>query len=174
MSAFSSNKGLFVYRQVKPFDTLVTRTLLEILVSLIASFMFIVIGLYLGMDISIKNFNMLIFALVWLCIFGFAIGLMNAVFSYFYEFYGKVIHIIMAPLLFVSALMYTVDSLPPLAREIVLYNPLVHFMEMIHGYYFHSLNTYYVDYEYMLYWTLIPLWIGLFFYLRVEKRILSS
>lgn len=174
MNAFSANKALFAYKQVKPFDTVVTRVLLELLVSSVATLVFIGIGLYIGLDLSVKNFNMVMLAVVWLCLFGFAVGLMNAVFAYFYEFYAKVANVIMAPLLFVSAIMYTVDSLPPVLREIILYNPLVHFMEMIHGFYFHNLTTQYVDYEYMLTWTLIPLWIGLFFYKRSEKRILMS
>ena len=174
MHAFSANKALFAYKQVKPFDTLVTRLLLEMLVSSVATLVFIAIGLYIGLDLSVKNFNMVIVAVLWLCLFGFAIGLMSAVFAYFYEFYAKVIGIVMAPLMWISAIMYSVDSLPPVARKIVLLNPLAHFMEMIHGFYFHKLTTEYVNYEYMLYWTLIPLWIGLFFYKRSEKRILMS
>jgi capsular polysaccharide transport system permease protein len=174
MHAFSANKALFAYKQVKPFDTVITRVLLELLVSSVATLFFVGLGAYLGLDISVKNFNMVMLAVIWLVLFGFAIGLMNAVFAYFYEFYAKIVNVLMAPLMFVSAIMYSVDSLPPLARKIILYNPLTHFMEMIHGYYFHPLTTQYVDYEYMLYWTLIPLWIGLFFYIRAEKRILSS
>jgi len=174
MNAFSANKALFAYKQVKPFDTLVTRLLLEMLVSSVATLVFIAIGLYIGLDLSVKNFNMVVLAVVWLCAFGFAIGLMSAVFAYFYEFYAKVVGIIMSTLMWISAIMYSVDSLPPVARKIVLLNPLAHFMEMIHGFYFHKLTTQYVDYEYMLYWTLIPLWIGLFFYQRSEKRILMS
>ena len=173
-NAFGANKALFVYKQVKPFDTIVTRTLLEILVSLVATLVFIVLGWYLDFDIAVKNFNMVMFAVAWMCLFGFGIGLMSAVFAYFYEFYAKLVNIIMTPLLFISALMYTVDSLPPVLREIILYNPLVHFIEMIHGFYFQSLDTRYVDYNYMMFWTLIPLFIGLFFYRRSEERILSS
>ena len=174
MNAFEANKTLFAYKQVKPFDTIITRVILELLVSSIVTLVFIGIGLYLGIDISVKDFNMVVLAILWLCFFGFALGLMNAVFAYFYEFYAKIINVIMTPLMFISAIFYTVDSLPPFAREIIYYNPLAHFMEMIHGYYFYGLTTQYVDYEYMLYWTLIPLWIGLFFYIRSEKRILSS
>ncbi|WP_304544104.1 ABC transporter permease [Sulfurimonas microaerophilic] len=174
MSAFSANQALFAYRQVKPFDTIVTRVILEILVSSVATLVFLAIGVYFEFDIAIKDFNMVMFAVVWLCVFGFGLGLMSAVFAYFYETFGKIMNIIMTPLLFVSALMYTVDSLPPVLREIILYNPLVHFIEMIHGFYFHALDTQYVDYEYMIYWTLLPLFIGLFFYTKSEKRILSS
>ena len=174
MNAFSANKALFAYKQVKPFDTIVTRVLLELLVSSVATLIFIAIGLYIGLDINVKNFNMVMLAIVWLCTFAFGIGLMNAVFAYFYESYVKIINVIITPLMYISAIMYSVDSLPPVLRKIILYNPLTHFMEMIHGYYFHPLTTQYVDYTYMLYWTLIPLWLGLFFYIRAEKRILSS
>jgi len=117
---------------------------------------------------------MVILAVVWLALFGFSLGLLSAVIGMFYEIYTKILNIIMTPLLFVSALMYTVDSLPPVLREIILYNPLVHFIEMIHGYYFNVLDTQYVDYEYMFYWTFIPLFLGLYFYKKAAKKIISS
>ena len=174
MNAFSSNSALFAYKQVKPFDTIVARFMLEVLVSVLATIIFVLIGLYFGFDISVQNFTMVALAVLWLCLFAFGFGLMNAVLSHFYETYEKIINVMMTPLLFISALMYTVDSLPPVLRELVLYNPLVHFMEMIHGYYFVALDTKYVSYEYMFYWTFIPLYLGLFFYVRAEKRILST
>lgn len=174
MDAFNSNAGLFSYKQVKPFDTIVTRFILEILISTIATLVLIFIGWYIGFDMQVQNFSMVILAVVWLCAFGFGLGLMSAVFNSFYETYGKIMNVLMTPLLFISALMYTVDSLPPLLQELILYNPLVHFIEMIHGNYFYALSTEYVDYEYMMYWTLIPLWLGLYFYIRSEKKILAS
>lgn len=174
INAFSSNMALFVYKQVKPFDTVVSRVLLEVLISVLATFVFLFIGWYFGFDITIENFNMVIFAVAWLVVFGFAIGLMSAVLGTFYETYIKIIGVILSPLLFVSALMYTVESLPHVLREIILYNPLVHFMEMIHGYYFTTLDTKYVDYEYMMYWTIIPLFVGLFLYENSKEKIVAS
>ncbi|WP_297443785.1 ABC transporter permease [Sulfurimonas sp.] len=174
LNAFSANQALFSYIQVKPIDTLITRFLVEILVSIAATLVFIGIGLYFGFDLHVKNFNMVILAVAWMCLFGFSLGLLSAVIGAFYETYVKIVNVIMAPLLFVSALMYTVDSLPPVLREIILYNPLVHFIEMIHGNYFNALDTQYVDYEYMFYWTFIPLFLGLYFYTRAEKKIISS
>jgi len=64
MNAFSTNKALFAYKQVEPFYTLVTRLFLEMLVSAVATLIFIAIGLYLGLDLSVKNFNMVIFAVL--------------------------------------------------------------------------------------------------------------
>ncbi len=174
MSAFSANMALFSYKQVKPIDTIITRFLVEILVSVMATLVFLGIGLYFDFDVHVQNFTMVVLAVVWFAVFGFAIGLLTAVVGTFYETFTKIVNVIMTPLLFVSALMYTVDSLPPVLREIILYNPIVHFIEMIHGNYFNSLTTEYVNYAYMFYWTFVPLYLGLYFYIRAEKKLIAS
>jgi capsular polysaccharide transport system permease protein len=174
LTSFSANSALFVYKQVKPFDTLISRFFLEILISFIATMIFLFIGWFFNFNISIQNFNMVILAVIWLSIFAFSFGLFSAVISSFYETYEKLVSVIMSPLLFISALMYTVDSLPPSLREIILYNPLVHFIEMIHGNYFIVLDTKYVDYEYMFYWTIVPLFLGLFLYRKAQYKIVAS
>jgi len=174
IGAFSSNQALFNYVQVKPIDTLITRFLIEILVSSMATLVFLALGLYFEFDIAVKDFSVVILSVVWLSIFGFSVGLFTAIVGTFYETFIKIVNILMTPMMFISALMYSVDSLPPLLREIILYNPLVHFIEMIHGNYFSVLNTQYVDYSYMFYWTFIPLFLGLYFYSKAEKKIISS
>ncbi len=174
MGAFSANAALFNYRQVRPFDTLVSRVLVEILVSTMATLAFIGIGLYFEFNITVKDFSMVILAVVWLVLFAFGFGLFSAVMATFFENYAKIVQVIMTPLLFISALMYTVESLPQALREIILYNPLVHFIEMIHGNFFTTLTTEYVDYSYMFFWTFIPLFAGLYLYRASEKRIIST
>jgi len=87
---------------------------------------------------------------------------------------GKFIGIISFTLLIFSAIFYPIISLPSAAQDILLYNPLVHFMEMIHGFWLDELDTQFVDYLYMLEWTLIPLFIGIWLYYRLEKRIISQ
>ena len=174
LGAFSANAALFSYRQVRPFDTLISRFFVELLVSSMATIAFVVIGLYFDFNISVQNFGMVMLAVAWLALFAFGFGLFSAVLATFFETYAKVVKVITTPLLFISALMYTVESLPPMLREIILYNPLVHFMEMIHGNYFVTLTTDYVDYTYMFYWTFIPLFAGLYLYRGSEKGIIAS
>ncbi|HFU76096.1 MAG TPA: hypothetical protein ENK66_07615 [Arcobacter sp.] len=174
LNAFNANKALFNYKQVKPFDTLVSRFIVQFLILSIAILIFISFGLYFQLDIAVKDVNMVLFAIIWLGVFGFSLGLLFAVIATFYETFAKVMGYISMPLFFGSGLLYTVDSLPQFAQEIILYNPVIHFIELIHGSYFHALDTKYVDYTYMLYWTVVPLFIGLFFYIRSEEKILSS
>jgi len=174
LNAFDGNRALFVYRQVKPVDTIFSRFFVEFLVMCATIILFVSIGLYFGMDLRVKDFNMVILAIIWFGIFGFSLGLLFAVINTFYETFGKIISFISMPLFLLSGIFYTVASLPPLARELIWYNPVVHFIEMIHGNYFRVLNTDYVDYTYMMWWTIIPLFLGLFFYKKAEKKIIAS
>jgi len=73
-----------------------------------------------------------------------------------------------------SAVFFPIVSIPPIFQNILLFNPLVHFMEMIHGYYIYGLDDRFVDYNYIFIWTIAPLSIGLWLYYLLEERILSS
>lgn len=174
MYAFDANRALFNYRQVKPIDTIVSRFLVEFLIMSVAVGIFVLFGLYIGLDVTVENLAMVLFAVAWLGAFGFSLGILFAVVGVFYETFKKIISFISTPMFFLSGLLYTVDSLPPLGRELILYNPVIHFIEMIHGNYFSVMNTQYVDYMYMTYWTLVPLFLGLFFYLKSERKIIAS
>lgn len=174
MEAFNSNRALFCYKQVKPIDTIFSRALVEILVIAIVTFLFMFIGFYLGLDLRIKNFPMVVLSVCWFLFFGMSLGILFAVIVTFFDNFKKIIGLIFLPMFFLSGLFYTVESLPQQAREIILYNPIIHFIEMIHGNYFEVLDTSYVDYEYMFLWTFIPAFVGLWIYRKVEKKVIST
>ena len=172
--AFKANKGLFVYKQVKPIDTIIARGLVEIFITIVIIFIFIVIGYFLNFDMSIKDFNMVVFGFVILILFAYSFGLFVAVSNVFFQSIGKLIGFLMTALMFGSAVFYTLDSLPYQAREFLLINPLTHVIELIHGSYFEALDTKYVNYSYIALWTLFLLYIGLWLYYKLEKRIISQ
>jgi capsular polysaccharide transport system permease protein len=116
---------------------------------------------------------MVFIAYLWLFIFSLGIGILVAVGNSFFISIGKFIGVISFVLMISSAIFFPIISLPPIAQEALLYNPLVHFMEMIHGFYLYGLDDRFVDYRYMLLWTIIPFFIGLWLYIRLEKRIIS-
>jgi capsular polysaccharide transport system permease protein len=174
MDAFEANRALYVYKQVKPIDTIFARVLVEFLVVAVVTVLLIGVGIYIGYDLTIQNFSMVIFAVFWFMFFGMGLGIFFAVIVNFFDNFKKIINLIFLPLFFLSGLFYTVESLPPQAREIILYNPIIHFIEMIHGNYFHALDTTYVNYEYMILWTLIPLFCGLWLYRKTEYKVIAS
>ena len=173
MGAFRANKGLYAYKQVKPIDTIVSRVLIEFLVTSIIVFIFIFFGLYFGFDLNVDNLGMLLLSFIWLTIFAVGFGIFAAVISAFYDSLKKVIKLVLSPLMFISAVFYPMQDMPQTLKELLYYNPLAHFMELLHSYYFVVLNDDFVDYNYILMWTFIPLYIGLWSYQRLEKRIIS-
>jgi capsular polysaccharide transport system permease protein len=173
--SFIANKNLFIYKQVKPIDTLFSRTLVALFINLIVIFIFILIGFFTHQDnLMPKNPLMVMVAYIWFTIFSFGISLIVATGSVFYISISKFMGIASFALLMVSGIFYSVSSLPPSVQTIILYNPLVHFMEMIHGYYIYGLDDRYVDYRYLVLWTVLPLFIGFWLYERLEKRIISE
>ncbi len=172
--AFSANKALFSYKQVKPIDTIIGRLLLEVFLTGIIVLLFLFIGFFFQYEIIPQNLVMVVFGYLWLLVFSFSVGLVVAIGNTFFLSIGKFVGIFSFGLLILSAVFYPIASLPPVAQEILLYNPLTHFMEMIHGYYLPELDDRFVDYRYMLLWTITPLFMGMWLYMRLEKRIISE
>jgi capsular polysaccharide transport system permease protein len=174
LNAFEANRALFIYQRVRPYHTLITRTLVETIVFLTLLVLFFVMGWYFGYDVNVDNYLLFIVAYIWLILFGYSIGFMSAMISFMFPMYEKIFNAIMIPMIFVSAIMYTVGSMPTDLREILLLNPLTHFMELLHGSFFANLTIEYVSFSYMFYWTIVPLLIGLFIYRFKEEGIIAS
>ena len=172
--AFTANKALFIYKQVKPIDTIIARVLVQVFITSIIILMFVFIGFFFQYEFVPQNLLMVFFGYLWLLLFSFAIGLVVAVGSTFFDSIGKLVGIFSFGLMIFSAVFYPLIILPPEAQEILLYNPLVHFMEMIHGYYIYELDDRFVDYRYMVLWTITPLFMGTWLYIKLEKRLISE
>ena len=172
--AFLANKALFTYKQVKPIDTIVARVLIEVFITSIIVLVFVFIGFFFQYNITPENLLMVVFGYLWFILFSFSVGLVVAVGNTFFLSIGKFVGIFSFGLLIFSAVFFPLVSLPPEAQEVLLYNPLAHFMEMIHGYYLYELDDRFVDYQYMALWTITPLFMGTWLYIRLEKRIISQ
>ena len=173
MGAFTANKGLFVYKQVKPIDTIIARTLVEIYFTGIVICIFLALGLYLEYDLSIKNLPMVTLGFLFLLFFAISSAILIATINTYFSSLGKIINISMTFLMFGSAIFYTIESLPKEIQTLLVLNPLTHFMEMIHGYYFFTLDDSFVNYNYIMLWSISSLFIVLWFYRYLEERIIS-
>ncbi|MDQ7085946.1 MAG: ABC transporter permease [Sulfurovum sp.] len=173
LGAFTANKNLFIYKQVKPIDTIIARVLIEIFITSIVILLFTTIALYFNFDTNVQHLGILAFAYIWIIIFAFGLSILLAVLNSYTTIVESIISMLLTPLLFLSAIFYTVDTLSTELRDLLLFNPLTHFMEMIHAAYFYTLEDTYVNYTYITFWTILPLHVGLWFYIKLEKRIIS-
>ncbi len=174
MVAFEANQGLFNYRQVKPFDTLVTRCLVECIVYLFVFLILVAAGMALGFDAAIHDFLGLMLILLLLVCFSFGFGLICAAIGTFSENFQKVIGVVIRPLLFISGIFFAVSMIPDQYQGLMLINPLLHFLELIRAHYFEAFQSQGASYLYVIAWTMGSCFLGLWLYTHLKDRIVMS
>lgn len=143
VKAIESNHSLMYHRNVRVFDVLASRLILEIsgaTVSMIAlTLIFSAIGwMDLPSDILIAMTGWIL--LSW---FAFALSLVIGAASERSELIERVWHIFTYLLFPLSGAAFLVDWLPNVAQKYILWVPMVHGTEMIrHGYFGASIKTY--------------------------------
>jgi capsular polysaccharide transport system permease protein len=130
MSAVGSNQGLLVYPSVRALDTFLARFVYELLTTLFSFTLFCVIGMWIGIEISLGSLDILAgcYLITWLMGCGF--GLIFAVAAAHYKEVEKIVDVVLSPMMFISAVMFPMSGLPTSIQKILLYNPLVHPIEM--------------------------------------------
>jgi capsular polysaccharide transport system permease protein len=173
--AISANATLLTYRQVLPVDTVLVRAALEAVVFMVSAlFLFTGLGL-LGYQIFPHDFLqvMLAFAALWLA--GIGLGLMLSVASVLIPEAGKVAGMVLAPLYFVSGVMYPASAIPPAYQSWLLLNPFVHGIETVRvGFFpqYHAIPG--VSVGYLLGFAMFTVCLGLALQVRFATRLVAQ
>ncbi len=130
LNAINNNQGLLVYPTVKPLDPFIARFLFQLMSMLFAVTLFYSVSWWVGVKLSLASLHIVYgsYILTWLCGCGF--GLIFGVANFHYSEVQKIVPVLQRPLMIVSCVLYPSYSLPEYARKILVYNPLVHTMEM--------------------------------------------
>jgi ABC-type polysaccharide/polyol phosphate export permease len=172
IGAISANHGLFSYRQVKPVDTVIVRGMVE---GLLKTLIFaILIMLLTFFDVECLPDDPLAVIKVWLnaWILGLGFGLFLSALNALVREVSIIVKVITLPMYFLSGVMLPFNFLPHEIQAYVLYNPVLHLVELNRGAFFENYNPVYgVNLEYAVLWSLITIALGLIMHLRFEFRI---
>ncbi len=130
MDGIESNRGLFSYRQVKPLDVLVARAVIESGMSLVVFLFTMAVLGWLGYQVlpadplAMVGVNLLLIA------FGTSYGLVMAVLTHDRQRLRAMVRMVNVPVYLASGVMFPVDLLPRDARDVLLWNPLLHLVEL--------------------------------------------
>lgn len=124
------NQGLLVYPTVKPLDTFIVKFLYVILTSIFSFTLFCIVGMWLGFKISLASLDILMacYLITWLM--GCGLGLIFGVAAAYFKEVEKIVKVLQSPLMIVSAVIFPLSALPSDAQKLLLYNPLVHTIEL--------------------------------------------
>ncbi|MFI2812277.1 ABC transporter permease [Microbulbifer zhoushanensis] len=164
LAAVESNRGLFNYRQLRPFDAVITRVLLEFCIYLFAMVALLGILAWFGVSATFNDFLLLV--VVNLLFLGFCLGLSLAlcVLGERYPEVSKFASIVPRPLYFMSGVFFSLEQIPEEYHPYLSWNPLLHVIELTREGLFASYHGMFANLPYLAFSSVAMLAFGLLVY----------
>jgi len=169
--SINGNKGLLFYPHVQPLDLVYARTLLEF-----STYIGVFVLLMGANAIYLQEFNIdsalqIVFGMALASLLGATLGLVLCSLALFSNFVERARGPILRPMFWVSGIFFTANQLPEAARDKVLYNPLLHCVELVRGGFYPAYDAVLADPYYVLMYILVFATIGLPLERHVRHRI---
>jgi capsular polysaccharide transport system permease protein len=170
-TAIQANTALLFYPQVRPLDLVIARVSLEF-VTLVTVFI-IIMGahsLYLG-ELHIDNLLAVMSGLLLTSLLGAAVGLFFNALSVYTKLIDRIVPLLLRPLFFISGLFFTANELPEQARNLLLWNPVLHCVELVRDGWFTSYHAEHLNLPYVVLWILVFAYAGLVLERMARQRL---
>src|SRR5690554_3110039 len=170
--AINVNRPLLFYPQVRPLDLTYARWFLE--TSTHCSVFVVIMGAELmvtGQTLRISDPLSLLLGLLLASALGYGVGLIFCMAQVIFPSLEKVRGPLMRPLFWTSGIFFTANSLPLEARNILMYNPVMHAVEFVRQGWFTSYEAKWASYNYLFGWVLALLFIGTLLEREIRRRI---
>lgn len=171
-ASISGNKALLFYPQVRPLDLAMARSVLELATSAMVFLIFVVgQALVNQRGPSIHDPLVTIFGFAAAAGLGAGLGLVFCALGVSSNLVDRIRGPLLRPLFWCSGLFFTANGLPSNVREILLYNPVFHAIELVRHGWFPSYYAHHVDVGYLLMWLLCLMLLGLILERVVRRKI---
>jgi capsular polysaccharide transport system permease protein len=170
LPAIIGNKPLLFYPQVRPLDIAIGRAALE---AFTLTFVFVVLlgasALYRG-ELRIDSVVGVLGGLTLAWLLGFSVGTSLMGLSVFFPAVERVTPIVLRPLFWISGLFFTANELPPQVGDVLLYNPVLHVVELTRQGWFIEYQAHRLDVVYVIQWILVFGYLGLLLERLARRR----
>ena len=176
MEAANANRGLFAYRQIKPFDMVAARTIVEFSL-MMCVFIVILFGLrwFFGYDVTIHKPIEWAFILAIGCALSFGLALIFCALISVVPEANMIVRLAYMPLYFLSGVIFPLWLVPSQFISYLLWNPYVHIIELLRE---NSIEYYpvvpQISHIYPLFCAFVALVIGLAMYRARRLDIVAS
>jgi capsular polysaccharide transport system permease protein len=166
-----SSNNLFYHAQVTPFDVVLAKATVETLACVSALVILMGIGIALGLaDLPARPLYLFVGILA-MSIITVGMSLLSAVGTYKSEVLAHFIHPFSYFMFPLSGAFITMDFLPPWARSIMAWNPLMTVFETVRYGYFQSASDKYIDPAYLIAFCAVVIFAGTLAVRRVKEDI---
>jgi len=176
MKAVTANKGLFNYRQVRPIDPVLARVLLESIFSIFVSILLLwAAGWFFDYEVWPDNLLGLIVINSGLFVLTFAISLIMSIYGELYPEALKLVPmIVFRAMYFTSGVIFPLAELPKEYQAWLLWNPMLHVIELNHIYYFQDFSSPDVSLLFIGMFSIVALTFGLLSYRSNWVRMVTA
>jgi len=141
MGAIDSNKGLFTYRQIKPIDTIIIRSVYDFIFLSFIFFLFVLIAMLTGAN-SIVPRDALGVIYTWgsMWVLSLSVGIVGSALAALVEEVRVIIRLASLPLMLISGVFFPLTTIPAQITQYLMYNPIVHIIETMRQFYLTNYN----------------------------------
>ncbi len=167
----AQNRSLFAFPQVTTFDVIIARGLLEIFI-LGGVFMMLLVGMDLaGFEVRVERPLGVLAACGLLSLMGIGTGFVFASISPILPSIRQLSSAVLGrPLFLGSGIFFIAESVPAPVREYMLYNPLMHILELLRSAFFYEFESAYGDWGYATTWAVCTFAFGLLVHQAMRRK----
>lgn len=171
--ALKKDKPLFAFRQVVPISSFIATALFEYIVKLVVIIVLVIIMWFLGIELVLKDPLTVIinFTLLWLL--ALSIGIIFAISTAFFPEVDKFREMAQRPMLFISAVFFSLQDVPQEYWVYLDWNPLLHAIELSRQAAYPSFGAVGVSQSYLYECTIVIFFLSLVIYKRYWKQAIS-
>lgn len=161
MGGYSSGESLLTFPVVKVFDVFLGRGILYLSTWFVT--IFIVIGVLIGSGNAAMPDNVfpMIVAIFALWAIGFGAGAFLGLVTQFYPSVRSILRLPRRMLYFTSGVFFLPDTMPPVFRDIILWNPITHAIILFREGYYEMYKSQFLDLQYLFGWSIFSVFIAL-------------
>jgi len=170
----AANQSLLVYKQVKVIDTVISRIILELSISILIAIVSVLLIIYMKGDLNIYAPLRVIFMALFLVLITIGLALIVSIVSYYYIDLDKFLGVLLRMLYFVSGIFFSLDHLPQKLAYYLSFNPILQIIEYIRSGFSNHAPNMLLSYTYVLEMTIAFLFVGFLFYYSARHSILKN
>ncbi len=169
--SLAQNRNLLGFPQVTTFDVILARGLLEGAILLCVFLLMLSLAHVLGFEIRCEDPLGVLTVCALLLLLGMGLGFIFASVSPVVPSVRQVGTVAFGrPLFLTSGLFYTADGIPMPFREWLLWNPLLHLLELQRSRFFHEFESTHASWTYAVSWSIGLFAFGLLTHQAMRKR----
>lgn len=162
-SALEASKAVTSIPLIEALDYSIARSFVEFLSFTLAFLAFFAMIAVLGLSRYAIPYNpvAIVQFVAMLTLLAFGVGLINTFLTYLFPLWKFCWSIFARTQIFFSGVFFIPEYMPPAIKEILAYNPIMHFVALFRMAFFPTYPTHLMSMNYMLGWTFAMLMLGL-------------